>query len=201
MNHRVKNNLQTVVSLLESQSHMLQSSEAVSAINDSQNRVHAMSLIHQKLYLTEHRTSINMAVYLCELIEYLRDSFSTGRLIQFQSSIQAVELDVSQAIPVGLILNEAITNAIKYAFPVGPKENYQVTITMQQDSARNVTLTITDNGQGLPPDFDNNGNRFGIGMKLMYGLTKEIDGNCKITSTNNTGVSIEIAFKASTLLE
>ena len=200
VHHRVKNNLQTVVSLLGSQSYALQNTEAASAIHDSQNRVHAMSLIHQKLYLTEHRTSINMAGYLGELTEYLRDSFPTGRKIQFQLSIQPIELDVSQAIPVGLILNEAITNAIKYAFPAEPKENCLVVVSMQQDINRNVRLTIADNGRGLPPDFDS-GKHFGMGMRLMHGLTSEIDGYCNIGPNNNTGVAIEITFSASALLE
>ena len=201
VHHRVKNNLQTVVSLLGSQLYALQNSEAATAIHDSQNRVHAMSLIHQKLYLTGHRTSINMAGYLSELTEYLRDSFPTGRMIQFQSHIQAIELDVSQAIPIGLILNEAITNTIKYAFPVEPKENCRVVVSMQQDSDRNVLLSVADNGKGLPPGFDSSGNYFGIGLRLMHGLTSEIDGNCQISSNNDNGVSIEITFKASTLLE
>ena len=201
VHHRVKNNLQTVVSLLGSQSYALQNSEAASAIQDSQNRVHAMSLIHQKLYLTEHRTSINMAGYLGELTEYLRDSFPTGRMIQFELHVQAVELDVSQAIPVGLILNEAITNAIKYAFPAELKGNCRVVISMHQDTARNVQLTIADNGRGLPPDFDSSGNHSGMGLRLMHGLTSEIDGHCKISSNEDTGVSIEIAFNASELLK
>jgi two-component sensor histidine kinase len=201
VHHRVKNNLQTVVSLLGSQSYALQSSEAASAIHDSQNRVHAMSLIHQKLYLTEHRTSINMAGYLGELTEHLRDSFPTGRMIHFELYIQPIELDVSQAIPVGLILNEAITNAIKYAFPAELKENCRVVISMHQDAARNVLLTIADNGRGLPPDFDGSGNDFGMGLRLMHGLTSEIGGSCKISSNEDTGVSIEITFNASALLE
>jgi two-component sensor histidine kinase len=201
VHHRVKNNLQTVVGLLGSQLYLLQNTEAASAIHDSQNRVHAMSLIHQKLYLTEHRTSINMAGYLGELTEYLRDSFPSGRAIQFQLYIQAIELDVSQAIPVGLIINEAITNVIKYAFPSAPKEDCRVVVSMQEDAARNVLLTISDNGKGLPADFDSSRDHFGLGLRLMHGLASEIDGRCKISSNHDVGVLIEITFKASALLE
>jgi two-component sensor histidine kinase len=141
-----------------------------------------------------------MAGYLGELTEYLRDSFPTGRMIQFELHIQAIELDVSQAIPIGLILNEAITNAIKYAFPAGVKDNCRVVISMLQDSAHHIQLTMADNGKGLPPDFDGSGNYFGMGLRLMHGLTSEIDGHCKIESNKDTGVSIEITFKASALL-
>ncbi|MBL0745809.1 histidine kinase dimerization/phosphoacceptor domain -containing protein [Chryseolinea lacunae] len=199
VNHRVKNNLQTVVSLLETQSYSVQGSEAASAIRDSQNRVHAMSLIHQKLNLTEHRTSINMSAYLSELTEYLRDSFSTGRLIDFQLFVQAIVLDVSQAIPIGLILNEAVTNAIKYAFPTESKENCQVIISMKQDKDQKVSLTIADNGCGLPPDFDPRGKHFGMGLNLLHGLTTDLDGRCTIGTHNGTGVLIEVVFNANVL--
>jgi two-component system, sensor histidine kinase PdtaS len=200
VHHRVKNNLQTVVSLLGSQSYALQNSEVASAILDSQNRVYAMSLIHQKLYQTEHRTSINMASYLHELTDYLRDSFPAGQKIQFQLDIEPIELDVSQAIPIGLILNEAITNAIKYAFDAVPKEGSRVTVTMHQHDERNVRLTIADNGRGLPPDFDCTGGNFGMGLRLMQGLMEEIDGTF-IISNSNTGVTIEVGFGARVLLD
>ncbi|MCD9014541.1 histidine kinase dimerization/phosphoacceptor domain -containing protein [Parachryseolinea silvisoli] len=201
VHHRVKNNLQTVVSLLESQSHVLQNSEAVSAIQDSQNRVYAMSLIHQKLYQTEYRASVNMAVYLHELTEYLRDSFPAARFIHIPLDIQSVELDVSQAIPVGLIVNEAITNAIKYAFPAPVQEHCRVSISLRQDTAYTVTLTIADNGRGLPPDFDIKHKQPGLGLALIHGLARDLDGSANISSNAAAGVSIEITFTADLLLD
>jgi two-component system, sensor histidine kinase PdtaS len=190
VHHRVKNNLQTVVSLLESQSAYLDS-EALLAIRDSQNRVHVMSLIHQKLYQAENVSSINMEAYLPELINYLRESFNVKN-IDFNLQISSVELDVSQAIPVGLIVNEAITNSIKYAF--SPQDNNsRITISMELDLRNRITLTVSDNGNLLPADFiiESSG---GLGLKLMKGLTEDIHGKFSLVSKN--GVTITIIFIA-----
>ncbi len=186
VHHRVKNNLQTVVSLLESQSAYLQS-DALLAIQDSQNRVHAMSLVHQKLYQAENVTSINMAAYLPELVNYLIDSFN-ARHIHFKLDIEQVELDVSQAIPVGLIVNEAITNAIKYAFP-GERSSKQISILMKQSADKKIVLTVSDNGIGLPVGFDMNRNG-GLGLRLMQGLTEDIDGQFAVIQENETLISV-----------
>lgn len=186
VHHRVKNNLQTVVSLLESQSAYLHS-DALLAIQDSQNRVHAMSLVHQKLYQAENVTSINMAVYLPELVNYLRDGFNAGH-IHFKLQVAPVELDVSQAIPVGLIVNEAITNAIKYAFP-GERNGNRITIFMEQLEDKKVELTVSDNGIGLPEAFDMNRNG-GLGLRLMKGLTEDINGQFTVKAENETIISV-----------
>jgi two-component sensor histidine kinase len=105
------------MSLLNSQSAYIDNEPALTAIHDSQHRVHAMSLIHQKLYNTENVSSIDMSLYIHELVSYLADSFNIGQRIRFEFAIEPLEMDVGQAVPLGLILNEAITNAIKYAFP------------------------------------------------------------------------------------
>jgi two-component sensor histidine kinase len=101
----------------ESQSAYL-GNEALDAINQSRNRVYAMSLIHQKLYQTDNVAVINTEAYLPELIAHLRDSFDAGQHIFFQLQIASVEIDIAQAVPIGLILNEAITNCIKYPSPI-----------------------------------------------------------------------------------
>src|SRR4030095_6326293 len=99
IHHRVKNNFQTVMSLLNSQSAYIDNEPARAAIHDSQHRVHAMSLIHQKLYNTENLSSIDMSNYIHELVSYLADSFDTRPRIRFEFSIEPLEMDVSQAIP------------------------------------------------------------------------------------------------------
>ena len=106
------------MSLLNSQSAYINNEPALTAIHDSQHRVHAMSLIHQKLYSSENVSSIDISLYIRELVSYLADSFNTGQRIRFEFDVEPLELDVSQAVPLGLILNEAITNSIKYAFPM-----------------------------------------------------------------------------------
>jgi two-component sensor histidine kinase len=196
IHHRVKNNLQTVVSLLESQSAYLNSKEALLAIQDSQNRVHAMSLIHQKLYQADNVASINMAVYLPELVNYLRDSFSVQKKIKLDLQIIPIELDVSQAIPIGLILNEAITNSIKYAF-TDQSVNNTITILMKQASDKRVELSVADNGKGLPQSLSTDPDH-GLGLKLMKGLTEDIEGSFSIVTGH--GTNITISFMANTPL-
>lgn len=194
IHHRVKNNLQTVVSLLESQSAYIQNNEALSAIQDGQNRVNAMSLIHQKLYQSDGVASINMKAYLFELVHCLSDSFNQGKMSRIDIDVDDIELDVSQSIPVGLILNEAVTNAFKYAFAQDQKDK-TITIRMKQQGT-SVSLYIADNGQGLPADFDMDNAKAGLGLRLMKGLAEDIEGTFRIYSHN--GVHIEISFIANT---
>ncbi|MEO6315256.1 MAG: histidine kinase dimerization/phosphoacceptor domain -containing protein [Chitinophagaceae bacterium] len=192
VHHRVKNNLQTVVSLLELQSESL-NDEALSAIHDSQNRIFAMSLIHQKLYQSESIATINMAGYLRELIGHLKEIYNVGPSINIQCDAAAVEMDVSQAIPIGLIVNEAVTNCIKYAFS-GNHSNPAVVISLLQNAHDQLELVIQDNGVGLPGDFTKNCKQ-GLGFKLMNGLAEDIEGGLKIESTEGTRISI--CFKPS----
>ena len=117
VHHRVKNNLHLIVSLLETQSSYLYNNAALEAIVESQSRIQAIALIHQKLYLDANVSTIDMSSYIQELIHYITDSFGTSHFnIFFLQNLENIFLDVEQAIPVGLILTEAITNAIKYAF-------------------------------------------------------------------------------------
>jgi len=188
VHHRVKNNLQTVLSLLESQSRQL-SNEALYALQDSQNRVYAMSLIHKKLYQSTDVATINMEDYLRDLIQHLRESLSDSSSIRFTLTLDPVELDVSQAVPIGLIVNEAITNAIKYAFPE-KKEGSQITISLKQNIDNKVELQVADNGIGITDSKKENTGT--LGLKLMRGLTEDIDGDFQVQS--EYGVSITVSF-------
>jgi two-component sensor histidine kinase len=189
IHHRVKNNLQIVMSLLNSQSAYIDNEHALTAIHDSRHRVHAMSLIHQKLYGSENVSSIDMSFYIRELVSYLSDSFDTGQRIRFEYDIEPLELDVSQAVPLGLILNEAITNSIKYAFPGG--RNGVIAISLSPTAPDHYLLSISDNGIGMPPGF-NNKKPGSLGMSLMAGLSEDLDGHFAIE--NNNGTTINISF-------
>ncbi len=192
VHHRVKNNLQTVVSLLELQSENLHD-EALSAIHDSQNRIYVMSLIHQKLYQTDKIASINMQPYLLELSNHLRDIYSPQRKIHFDIQVAPLELDISQAIPVGLIVNEAVTNSIKYAFDHSVS-NPEISIVLGQNNKQNLKLIIADNGVGLPLSFNIN-DTIGLGYKLMNALAEDIEG--KLTVESKNGAVIKVLFNAS----
>jgi two-component sensor histidine kinase len=189
VHHRVKNNLQTVLSLLESQSRQL-SNEAFHAIQESQNRVYAMSLIHKKLYQSTDVSSINMEDYLRDLLQHLRDSFGSSGSIRFSLQLDPVELDVSQAVPIGLIVNEAITNSIKYAFPMN-RDGNEINIALKKVTDNKIVLLITDNGVGIT---DSTENTQSLGLKLMRGLTEDIDGTFSVQSQH--GVTIAVEFVA-----
>lgn len=189
IHHRVKNNLQIIMSLLDSQSRYIENDAALTAINDSQRRVQAISLIHQKLYQSENTSTIDMPHYIDELVSYLQDSFDTGNRTVIEQDIAPLQLDVAKAIPLGLIINEGIVNAIKYAFPGRQKGIVQ--ISLKYSGPDHLLLHISDNGIGLPPDMDVS-KRGSLGFSLMRGLTRQLDGSFNIES--NKGLHISVRF-------
>jgi len=189
IHHRVKNNLQIVISLLNTQSAYLDNEDALMAIRNSQNRMHAMSLIHQKLYQSDNLAQIDMKWYITELVEYMIECFGTEKKIRFELLADEVKLDVAQAVPLGLILNEAISNAIKYAFP-GEKKG-MVKIVFQVAEKDSCKLTVSDDGIGLPADFNQHYSD-SLGMSLMTGLTDQLNGEINMWSDN--GLTLEVVF-------
>jgi two-component system, sensor histidine kinase PdtaS len=190
VHHRVKNNLHTIICLLESQAMFLEK-DALKAIEKTQHRIYAMSLIHQKLYQNEDVKSIDMSVYLEEFIQYLRDSFDTDR-IEFVTEVEPIQLNISQAIPVGLIINEAVTNSIKYAF--SHSVDARIFISMNEADGI-VNLTIADNGKGFIPTEE--AETKSLGVQLIKGLSKEIRGSLSIKGDNGTKVAVQ--FKKDTI--
>jgi two-component system, sensor histidine kinase PdtaS len=187
VHHRVKNNLHTVISLLESQADHLEN-DALKAIENSQHRIYAMSMIHQKIYQSEDIRTIDMAEYLTEFIRYLRDSFGRPAHIRVQLNTEALKLGVSQAIPVALIINEAVTNSIKYAFP--GNRTGEIIIELYQIGEQ-IKLSVTDNGIGIDPvliDAELNS----LGIELIKGLSLELEG--KITIEIKKGTRITVLF-------
>lgn len=192
IHHRVKNNFHIVASLLEIQSSYLKNKEALSAIKESQHRIHSMSIIHQKLYQSETLSTIHMPEYIYELVEYLRESYSIRENIGFSLQIENIELNHASAITLGLILNEAITNAIKYAF--AKTGDGKISISLSHISDSQILLSIADNGRGLPGDFNA---KIGasMGMELLQGLTDDLGGNLSIETDNGTHVKVIFDYK------
>jgi two-component sensor histidine kinase len=187
----VKNNLQIVMSLLSSQAAYLEDEKALLAIQESQNRIHAISLSHQKLYLSEKIALIDMSAYIREVVEYLHDSLQMQDQVRFNLSVDPIELSGAVAVPLGLIINEAVTNSLKYAFPGGRKG--QISISLRQSDQQGCLLTVADDGIGLPADFDLSRSR-SLGMNLMKGLSKQLDGSLKIESAD--GLTIQVRFRS-----
>jgi two-component system, sensor histidine kinase PdtaS len=189
IHHRVKNNLQTTIGLLHMQSAYLSNEHALTAIRNSQHRLQAMSLIHQRLYQSDDMTSVEMSSYITELVTFLRESYRGIDNITFDFLVEPVVFDISVAIPLGLIINEAITNAIKYAFPDG--RTGKVSISLHAAAGDNFLLTIADNGIGLPDTPAAKSNS--LGLNLIAGLTDQIQGDLRMLGDN--GTTILIIFK------
>ncbi|WP_374459278.1 histidine kinase dimerization/phosphoacceptor domain -containing protein [Chryseobacterium taeanense] len=196
IHHRVKNNLQIVISLLNTQSAYLENEDALLAIQNSQHRMHAMSLIHQKLYQSDNLSMIDMAWYTTELIDYIKECYASEKSIKFDLDVDRIFLDVAQAVPMGLIINEAVNNTVKYAFP--DKTSGEVLVSFKINDEKRCQLIISDNGVGLPKDF-NLDETESLGMNLMRGLTDQLDGTFLLENQN--GLRITIIFAKNTEIE
>ncbi len=187
IHHRVKNNLQVVSSLLRLQTRSTSDEQAKDALNESQTRVESMSLIHQNLYQKENLTGIKMKDYLEKLTNNL---FSTYKINEDQVSlkleIQDLNLDIETVVPLGLIINELVTNSLKYAFP----ENRigQITVSLKEKD-ENLELLVKDNGIGIK-NFKEATEGDSFGYKLINSFKKKLNAELVNSSTENEGTSI-----------
>jgi two-component sensor histidine kinase len=188
--HRVKNNLQTTINLLDMQAAYISNEEALKIIQNSKRRIYAMSLITQKLYDSDVSATVNMKDYIADLVSYLKESLGAD-YISIEVRTQQIELDDAQATPIGLIVSEAITNAVKHAFPT--KLSCKIVVSFEEYPKHNYILTITDNGRGLPQSFDSNSDTNSMGMSLMKGLADQLDGEFRIW--NITGTCLTVVFQ------
>ena len=189
IHHRVKNNLQVVSSLLATQSRHLHDPQAVAAIRESQNRVQVMALLHQKLYQADNIGRVNMADYGREIVMYLAESFDRQHSVHTQLELASIELETTLATPLGLIINEAVTNALKHAFP--PPRRGTLTVSLVCLAPQQYQLCISDDGVGLPPGFDLQRSR-SLGMVIIKGLSRQIDGQLAMTTAD--GVRLNLQF-------
>lgn len=194
IHHRVKNNLQMVVSLLNSQSSFLKDPAAMNAITNSKLRIQAVSMLHQRLYQTTDMVSVSMPAYIHELVQDLESSLNVDKLILFNLDVDDIELEMSQAVPVGLILNEAITNALKYAFP--DRQEGEVNVIFSKIFEDKLLLSISDNGIGLPEGFDSV-NTSSFGLRLIRGLSGDLAGDFNLINDNGTALMIEFDLRHS----
>jgi len=187
--HRVKNNLQIITSLLNMQSRFLADDKSKEIIKDSQNRIKSMALIHQKLYKEEHLTSVETSAYFTELINSLCYSYGVdASQILKDIKIESLLLDVDTAIPLGLILNELISNAFKHGID---KETGEFSLSFLKVNDE-LQLIIKDNGVGIPSDVAWEESK-SYGMKLVHTLSKKLDGT--ITYINNNGLEIHLIIR------
>ena len=189
IHHRVKNNLQVVSSLLSLQSRTIEDPAALDAIQEGRNRVKAMALIHQNLYQEDNLMGVHLPDYITKLTDSLLNSYKvdTNR-ISIERKLVAVSLDVDTLIPLGLILNELITNALKYAFS-GKEEGI---ISVETQLIENtLQILVKDNGVGIPHDFDMK-RVDTMGFKLVRAFVNKMKAKIDIQSTEGTSIRIFI---------
>ncbi len=192
IHHRVKNNFQIITSLLSLQSENITDRTMLNVFRDSYNRIRAMASIHDKLYQSVDLSSLDFDEYVRELSTELIESYeltSASPTLRLEMNTKTVTLDI--AIPCGLIINEIVSNSMKYAF-VGRSDG-GIFISFNKDDDDNYVLTVGDNGAGIPSDFDMTKSR-SLGMRLVHDLaTKKLKGT--ITIDTASGTVYRICFK------
>lgn len=188
LHHRVKNNLAIVSSLLKLQSNRIEEESAARAVREGQQRVEAMSLIHQRLYQTDQLTTINMRDYIIDLTESLMLAYGyQPDKFDLRLNIDKQELDVDLAIPIGLIINELITNSFKHAYKAVENPMLSISLSMKEE----LTLELKDNGPGINEElWKKTGGSFG--KRLIRNLSEQTGGNFQITNNNGTFYSLRI---------
>ncbi len=190
IHHRVKNNLQTISSLLSLQSESISDKNAYNAVQESKNRVASMAQIHQKLYQGENLAAVEMRDYFETIGKAIIDSFGQkAENISLKIDMSKIELDVDSAVPIGLITNELITNSIKHAFPNKQKGNILITLAQEENGL--LRLIIADNGQLTNNKSVTNQNK-GFGTLLIQLLTTQLGGT--LETSNEIGTSTMIQF-------
>lgn len=189
VHHRVKNNLQVISSILNLQSSYVKDESTLNILKESQNRIKSMAFIHESLYQTKDFSSINFSEYIVNLSQNLIHSYSdVGHEVKLNLDIQNVFLNLDLAIPCGLIINEIVSNALKYAF-VDKKEDEEIVIKMTLDKD-NLVLIIGDNGIGLPKNIDYR-NTESLGLQLVVTLTEQLNGKIDLDTHNGTKYTIK----------
>jgi two-component sensor histidine kinase len=188
IHHRVKNNLEMVKSLIALQSAKLEDGASKEAMLASQNRVQSMGIIHQKLYQGENLGSIEMKDYFINLGEGVLDTFNAEEKVKIECAMDDLNLDVDTAVPIGLIVNELLTNALKYAFPEGAKGQINISLIKEDDD---LLLKVTDNGIGKTEGSKPKGT--GFGTQLIQLLTQQLNGT--VSEDYNNGTAVFFNFK------
>lgn len=191
LHHRVKNNLAIISGLLNLQEDATPNLEAKQIISDSKTRILSMALVHKMLYENAELKSIDLGKYATELIYELFYSYNLLKVVTITEDYDPIVLPVSKSIPLGLILNEVVTNSIKYAFKSVRNEKGLFHVSIKLDN-NTVTLIVKDNGPGFSKDFNPDSDTLSLGIYLIKTLAEQIDG--KVEFVNDNGAKIELNF-------
>lgn len=194
IHHRVKNNLQIITSLLYLQSKHSNDPILSNLLLESQRRIKSMALIHEKLYQSSNLASIDFKDYITNLMHDLKRTYeNNGNIIQLNMEVESLYLDIDKAIPCGLIINELVSNAYKYAFPDTWRETHSTTPTVfikfLKTPENKLCLTVKDNGCGMG-DIEENKNTTSLGLKLVSSLSNQLNGNLSIESKQGSSFTL-----------
>ena len=194
IHHRVKNNLQVASSLLNMQARAAKNEDSIDVLTESKNRINAMALIHAQLYESSNLAEINMRGFVNKLLVQLLQTYPVqGAQITKAVSVADYPVPISRAVPVGLIVNELLSNALKHAF-VGRKEG-KIKVSLTASEEGRINLTVSDDGVGLPPGFDINETGT-LGLRLIKILTEDqLHGTLEVISEEGTTFNIEFDIR------
>lgn len=189
IHHRVKNNLMIIASLLNMQSYYIKDEEAKAYFKESENRAQSMALIHERLYRTGDLQNIELGDYITSLAKDLFGTYVTNPdKVKMEIEVENVKLHIDSMIPLGLIINEVVTNTLKYAFP---EDKTGTLIIKFYKKGNEFFLTVKDDGVGIPKDFDIEKSD-SLGMQLITNLTQQLDGELEIIKS--PGATFNIKF-------
>ncbi|MBT9190207.1 sensor histidine kinase [Zobellia russellii] len=192
VHHRVKNNLQTVSSLLSLQSRSIIDKDVKSLLKSSQNRVITMAIVHEMLYMREDLSKIEYKSYVQELAEYLvRSIKGTSSNITLNIDIPNIKLNIDTAIPLGLLINETVTNALKYG--IADEDKGEIHIRLRKAENNEFILNLGDNGKGFPEDITHKNSK-SLGLKLIHNLSRQLQGSI-MRDLSQKGTHYTIKFK------
>jgi PAS domain S-box-containing protein len=193
IHHRVKNNLQVISSLLNLQSGGVVDTTALKRFADAQMQIQSMALVHEQLYRSDDYSSVDINTYVQHLCDHLYDAYAVPRdRIGLDIRVDAIPIAMQQAVPVALLLNELISNSLKYAFPDGASGSIHIEISRGFENTVNVE--VYDDGVGLPPSFDIAASPT-LGHTLVTGLSSQLGGNVTIDGTGGTRFSISFPLE------
>lgn len=182
VHHRVKNNLQVISSMLNLQRRFIDDPKMLDILEESQNRISTMSFIHESLYQNSDFSSIGFAEYLKRLTQNLIHSYSrVSTNVELTCVLDDVQINLKQAIPCGLIVNELVSNALKYAFPGKRGGTIELRV---EEKGQDIEIEVSDNGVGLPDDFDFETNE-SLGVYLVQALTDQLDGSLLVDNNQS----------------
>jgi PAS domain S-box-containing protein len=192
IHHRVKNNLQIIISLLNLQSGYIKDEETLKAVREGQNRVRSMALIHEKFYQADELAEIDFGDYTEKLCHFLRQSYGDEENpVEFIIQTDGVALDMDHAMPCGMLVTEIVSNSLKYAFP--NHRPGKINIEMRKFPQKKILFTISDNGIGLPDSFNIEKSE-SLGTQLIIALTKQVDGELFVSGKNGAKFSVTFTY-------